>query len=170
LRARAKEARQQWLRDMKRSQDLAEQAAEHLRHAEELEKLAAKQEQEGASGQDITPLPAGQETATVVSMDTGFDTSGLSHALKVAYGKARNANDGLGMAAVRVGMTKGDVIERVRKELKLDKLSPSTISHAATGTRTIRRDVAEAIERLTGYKANKKNWPGGLRDVSRRTN
>lgn len=103
-------------------------------------------------------------------MDTGFDTSGLSHALKIAYGKAKNANDALGIAAVRVGMTKGDVIEKVRRELKLDKLSPSAISHATTGTRTIRRDVAEAIERLTGYKATKKNWPGGLRDVFRRTN
>jgi hypothetical protein len=155
---------------LKRSRDLAEQAAEHLRYAEELDRLAAKQEQEGAGRQDTATLPAGQETATVVGMDTSFDTSGLSHALKIAYGKAKNADDALGMAAVRVGLTKGDVIDKVRKELRLDKLSPSTISHAINGTRTIRRDVAEAIERLTGYKATKKNWPGGLRDVSRRTN
>jgi hypothetical protein len=155
---------------LKQSEILAADAAEQLRHAEELERLAAQLEREGAEGQDTPPLPPGKETATVDGMDAGLDTTDLSHALKIAYGKAKNANDALGLAAVRAGMTKGEVIDKVRRELRLEKLSPSAISHGIAGTRTIRRDVAEAIERVTGFKASKKNWPGGLRDVSKRTN
>lgn len=39
---------------------------------------------------------------------------------------------------------------------------PSGISQARAGTRPIARDVAEYIEKRTGFKATPANWPGGI--------
>jgi len=95
-----------------------------------------------------------------------MNTESWPHALKIAHGRA--AKDPFGRACVRAGMTKGEVVEKVRRELGLKRLPMSQISQARGGTRQIRSDVAEAIHRLTGFAATKANWPGGIRDVSRR--
>lgn len=90
-----------------------------------------------------------------------MNTEGFSQGLLIAHGKARDA---LVRAAVKRKLTMGQLAEAVRKELKLSKLPPSGLSQARRGTRPIRRDVAEAIERLTGFAATRANWPGGIKD------
>jgi hypothetical protein len=142
---------------------LKEQAEALLREATVLQRAAedieALEEKGGPEREETDTLLDGENTGTVVGMDTAVS----SHALKVARGKAKDA---LAKAAVKHGMTQGEMAEAVRKELKLKKLPMSGISQARRGTRPIRRDVAEAIERLTGFRATKANWPGGIRDVS----
>lgn len=145
-----------------------------LEYAENLERLEADAESEDAE-RDVTEredteagLPGLGNTVTL----DGMNTESWSHALKIAHGKAKDA---LAHACVWAGMTQGEMVEKVRLELKLKKLPLSGISQARRGTRPIRSDVADAIQRLTvskrlptGFRATKTNWPGGIRDVSRR--
>jgi hypothetical protein len=42
--------------------------------------------------------------------------------------------------------------------------SHALLSQARRGERTIKRQIAEAVEKLTGFKATKANWPRGIRD------
>lgn len=137
------------------AETLLQEATVLQKAAEDLEALEAKR---GSAREETDGLPGGEITGTVEGMNTAVS----SHALKVARGKAKDA---LARAAVTHGMTQGEMAEAVRKELKLKKLPMSGISQARRGTRPIRRDVAEAIERLTGFKASRANWPGGIRDV-----
>lgn len=134
---------------------LLEEATVLQRAAEDIEAL---EEKRGPEREETDGLPVGENTVTLERMNTADS----SHALKVARGKAKDA---LAKAAVNHGMTQGEMAEAVRKELHLKRLPMSGISQARRGTRPIRRDVAEAIERLTGFKASRSNWPGGIRDV-----
>jgi hypothetical protein len=164
-RARARIARQQAQRLLKQSDSLTKQAKLLLEHAERLESLDAEMAKEGASRDDISPLPLGDNTGSVDDVNT----ESWSHALKIAHGRAKGAKDALALACVKAGMTQGEMVERVRRELKLTKLPMSGISQArrgGPGGRKIRRDVAEAIQRLTGFAATSRNWRGGIRDVS----
>jgi hypothetical protein len=161
-RARAHEARQRARRLRADAKRILNEADELDRHANELDRLDAESVEEGIGREDMPPLPVRENTGTV----DGMSTESWSHALKIAHGRAKVRRDALAAASVRAGMTKGEMVEKVRKELKLAKLPMSGISQARSGTRPIRRDVAEAIERLIGFKATKVNWPGGIRDVS----
>jgi hypothetical protein len=150
----------QYLRNKARR--LKEQAEAMLQEATVLQKAAedleALEEKRGPEREETDGLPVSENTGTV----EGMNTADSSHALKVARGKAKDA---LAKAAVNHGMTQGEMVEAVRRELKLKKLPLSGISQARRGTRPIRRDVVEAIERLTGFKASRANWPGGIREV-----
>ena len=44
------------------------------------------------------------------------------------------------------------------------KCSHVLLSQARRGKRSIRRSIVDDIEKLTGFKATKANWPGGIRD------
>jgi len=89
------------------------------------------------------------------------NTEGFSQSLLISAGKAKDA---LVRAANSHRLTMGQLLEKVRHELKLKRLPASGISQARRGTRPIRRDVAEAIQRLTGFEASRANWPGGIKD------
>jgi hypothetical protein len=44
------------------------------------------------------------------------------------------------------------------------KCSHVLLSQARRGKRSIRRAIVDDVERLTGFKATRANWPGGIRD------
>jgi hypothetical protein len=160
-RARAKQARQKAQRYLKQAEDLRQEATLLQEFAEKLERLDANDLSEGLERYDTASLPPSSKTVNVEGMNTGEE---WSHALKIARGKAK---DPFSRACVRAGMTQGEVVEKVRKELKMPKLALAAITQARKGDRRIRRDVAEAIERLIGYAATRANWKGGIRDIKR---
>lgn len=134
---------------------------ERVQRAAEAYEQPAGKELRGLREDPIALFPS-ENPGTV----EGMNTEGFSQSLLISHGKSKDA---LVRTAVRHRMTMGDLLDRVRKELKLKRLPPSGISMARRGLRPIRRDVAEVIERLTGFAASKTNWPGGFKDPPTRS-
>jgi hypothetical protein len=176
---RATEPSEQGNDDLRSAPRLKKQAQAHSDRADELEKevnalrRAAKDLWEAAAELEIAAKEAGgakrgntealSNRGDTVIVD-GMNTAADSHALKISRGKSK---DPLSKACVNHRMTFVEMVERVRKELKLPRLPSSGISLARRGERPIRRDVAEAIERLVGFAATKAHWPK-IRDTPRR--
>lgn len=90
--------------------------------------------------------------------DQRGNPKGMVNAARVRMSAGADKNpDELVAKANAAGYTLRSLAETV-------KLSHSVMSMARRGRRSIRRAVAEDIERLTGFKAIKANWPGGIRD------
>jgi len=62
------------------------------------------------------------------------------------------ASDRLADAVNAAGMTMSDLANEL-------KVTPSYLSQLRHGKKPITQDRADEIEKLTGFKANKRNWP-----------
>ena len=87
-------------------------------------------------------LPAGVNTRTVNTV--------LSSDHRVAISGGRAPKNKLAAAARAAGMSMRDLAKKVG-------VSVALLSMAASGNRSLKRQVAEQIERLTGYRVS--NWP-----------
>lgn len=133
LRARADEADRQGMEALGR--DRAE-ALRQFARAELLRQTAAKLE--GLSGQvRSVNLPRMHTDATRLNISRG------------------RASDDFHKAVQAAGMTLRLLAEKLG-------VTPSLISQYRRGTKKCPRGRAEEIERLTGFRASAKNWPGGL--------
>ena len=62
-------------------------------------------------------------------------------------------------------MVPGLSLRRLAREAGLElgrDVHVSVLSMGRTGARKMPADVAAVIEKLTGFVANKRNWPGGF--------
>jgi hypothetical protein len=80
---------------------------------------------------------------------------------------AEGGDDALAQAARAAGMTVRALAQAVRREMAgtagFRGCSHVTLMRARRREATVWRPVAEVIERLTGFGATRKNWPGGIR-------
>jgi hypothetical protein len=84
--------------------------------------------------------------------------SGMLNAARVRMSAgADETPDNLVAKANAAGYTLRSLAEAV-------KCSHALLSQARRGIRSIRREIVEDVERLTGFKATRANWPGGIRD------
>jgi hypothetical protein len=124
------------------------EAAEALRAGRKEEALrlfaAAEAMRERAEERDrVKRLPPRVNKRTVNSV--------LSTDHKVAISKGRTAaKNKLAAAARASGMSMRDLAKKVG-------VSVALLSMAAAGTRSLKRSVAEHVEKLTGYRVS--NWP-----------
>jgi hypothetical protein len=156
VKAEARSLRAKARRDRERAQDLLENAAAYEKAAETLEARDAAARRSGSDGEDSEQLPKGEYSGIIL----GVNTEEFSQGLKISHGKARSA---LAKAAVRHGMTLGELGAKLHKMLGR-RVPLSSLSQAHSGVRPVRRDVAEAVEKLIKLPATKTNWPKGIRD------
>lgn len=75
-----------------------------------------------------------------------------AHAFATSRGRS---GDALVQAANNARLTMTELAKRVG-------VSKAALSMARRGERKIRQDVAEHIQKLTGFKATSTNWPAGF--------
>ena len=122
-------------------QELVAQAEGCRARARVLRRAAAQLE--NLEQGDLRPR---DHVATVANVDYE------AHALATSAGRSQ---DPLIQAANLAGMTLRALADRVGKSHQL-------LSMARRGQRTISREVAESIEKLTGFAATPANWPAGI--------
>jgi len=135
---------------------LLDNAAAYEKAAETLETREAAAQKAGSKGEDPEQLLKREHPGIIL----GVNTEAFSQGLKISHGKSRSA---LAKAAVRHGMTLGELAAKLHKAVGR-RVPLSSLSQAHSGARPVRRDVAEAVERLIKLPATKTNWPRGIRD------
>jgi hypothetical protein len=90
---------------------------------------------------------------------------GPEHSLAISKGKTKDGAeaDALVRAAHAKGLTLRGLARAIEKKVRRN-VPVSRLSMARKGDRPIDRDIAEAIQVLTGFEAISKNWKGGISD------
>lgn len=91
-------------------------------------------------------LPPSKQGGNVNKMNAA------AHALATSGGKSDDA-------LIKMANKHGYTLRRLAHEARI---SPATLSRARRGERSLKREIADKIEELVGFKATAANWPGGL--------
>jgi hypothetical protein len=90
---------------------------------------------------------------------------GPEHSLAISKGKTKDGAepDALVRAAHAKGLSLRGLARAIEKKVRRN-VPVSRLSMARKGDRPIDRDIADAIQALTGFEAVSKNWRGGISD------
>jgi hypothetical protein len=94
----------------------------------------------------LRALPRSEQPSRVNVVDS------QAHAVATSQGRSK---DPLVKAANKARLTLRELAKRV-------DMTPSHLSMARRGDRTIRESAAKKIQELTGFAATKANWPAGI--------
>jgi len=85
---------------------------------------------------------------------------------RVKMSAHRASDDPLIAATNAINETVRGLVRRINAKFARRRIrtSPTQISLARRGLRPMRREVVAEIERLTGFEASYRNWPGGISD------
>lgn len=147
----------------KRIDDLEQRAAARLDAAEKIE--AADDAGRVTGEQRTRKLPDGEQRLPDRSQGGTVNRMlGAEHMLAISKGRTRRDGkepDALVRAAHAKKLSLRGLCREVERKVGRG-VPPSGISMARRGDRPIDKDIAEAIEELTGFAATKKNWPKGI--------
>jgi hypothetical protein len=108
--------------------------------------LALLEEEARVLEEQLRALPRSEQPSRVNVVDS------QAHAFATSQGRSK---DPLVKAANKARLTLRELAKRV-------DMTPSHLSMARRGDRTIRESAAKKIQELTGFAATKANWPLGI--------
>lgn len=112
-------------------------------------------------------LEAGEGGTSLQKRHQSGTTEGMVSAARahISAGRSKQARGGKSAHPLIVkASAKGHTYRSLATAIKNEtgrETPHSIISRALSGSRPIRRSAARVIEKLTGYEASDKNWPGG---------